>query len=183
MDWPAVIAAFRAHALPDRDADDHLAHQRDAREGALRPYNVRALRASAPGDKAQLRADEAPGGARRPARRRPDRSARFDPKGQLAPAPDRPYLGYQRGAGAMPMTRSFVAPVLLATLLAASAAQAQAPGQIPGTLRRRPPSYRRRRRSRPRRCPRRSRRCRPRLTACRAASPLRSCAAARARSA
>jgi hypothetical protein len=34
----------------------------------------------------------------------------------------------------MPMTRSFVAPVLLATLLAASAAQAQAPGQIPGTL-------------------------------------------------
>jgi|KBSMisStaDraftv2_1062788.scaffolds.fasta_scaffold1001198_2 hypothetical protein len=63
MDWPAVIAAFRAHALPDRDADDHLAHQRDAREGALRPYNVRALRASAPGDKAQLRADEAPRGA------------------------------------------------------------------------------------------------------------------------
>ena len=32
------------------------------------------------------------------------------------------------------MTRSFVAPVLLATLLAVSAAQAQAPGQIPGTL-------------------------------------------------
>ena len=27
MDWPAVIAAFKAHALPDRDADDHLAHQ------------------------------------------------------------------------------------------------------------------------------------------------------------
>ena len=27
MDWPAVIAAFRAHALPERDADDHLAHQ------------------------------------------------------------------------------------------------------------------------------------------------------------